>query len=208
MTTRALPIQKYVAELLGAFALSFAIGLSLVQDISMPTIAIAAVVLGTFVYLFAPLSGAHLNPAITVALFSAKRMPFRDALYYVVMQLLGGWVALMLLSLLDLGRPDVVVEDTLGVAWGEIIGTCMLALGVSAVHFNKVPEATTGLVVGSSLFIGIVLASGTSLGVLNPAVALGINAVSFMYVLAPVAGAIIGVWLFMWMQGLKMKMKK
>lgn len=208
MTTRALPIQKYVAELLGAFALSFAIGLSLVQDISMPTIAIAAVVLGTFVYLFAPLSGAHLNPAITVALFSAKRMPFRDALYYVVMQLLGGWVALMLLSLLDLGRPDVVVEDTLGVAWGEIIGTCMLALGVSAVHFNKVPEAATGLVVGSSLFIGIVLASGTSLGVLNPAVALGINAVSFMYVLAPVAGAIIGVWLFMWMQGLKMKMKK
>lgn len=203
--TRALPIQKYTAELLGAFSLSFAVGLSLVQNISMSTVAIAGIVLGTFVYIVGPVSGAHLNPAITVALFSAKRMDFRDALYYVVMQLLGGWIALMLLSLLDLGRPDVLVEDTLIVAWGEIIGTCILAMGVSAVHFGKIHEAASGLVVGSSLFIGIVLASGASLGVLNPAVALGIGAASFMYVLAPLAGAVIGVWLFMWMAGVKMK---
>ncbi len=189
-----MPYHRYLAEMLGAFALTFVVWLSVAYAMPFPTPVMAALTLGLFVYLVGGISGAHLNPAITVALLTLKKISSKDAVFYVLSQLIGAAVAMFLGTILSGAGATVAQEGGLVVAVAETIGAFFLAFGVMSVVKGKVPEDMAGVVIGSSLFIGIYTASPFGNAILNPAVALGIGSFSAMYILGPIAGAIAGAW--------------
>lgn len=187
--------QKYLAELVGTFVLALAVGLSLAVDSVVPTPVVAGLTLGLFVYTVGHVSGAHLNPAITLAVLSIKKMSVQDAIGYWVSQFLGAWLAWFVGGKLVTYEVLTVSQEPM-VAVAEGIGAAVFAFGVAAVVYGHIPRDITGIAVGGSLLLGILLASSVSNGVLNPAVALGIGSFSSMYVLGPLVGALVGMWVF------------
>src|SRR5688572_24281640 len=97
-------MKKFTSELIGTFALVFAgTGAIVINSVSNGAITHAGIAL-TFglivlamIYTFGDVSGAHLNPAVTLGFFAAGRMPAREVLPYIVAQLLGATLASLLL---------------------------------------------------------------------------------------------------------------
>ena len=86
--------HKYAAEFLGTFALTFVVWLSVAFAMPFPTPVVAALTLGLFVYTVGGISGAHLNPAVSIGVYSAGKLKTNDAVFYVVCQLAGAAVAM------------------------------------------------------------------------------------------------------------------
>ncbi len=199
-------LQKYLAEFLGAMCLTLAVSFSIASGV-LPTPIIAGLTLGLFVYTVGGISGAHLNPAITVALWSVKKINFTEATFYVVAQCLGGVAAMFLFKL---GHGNFINEanalgldleiDSWKVGIGEAVGAFMLAFGVSSVVWKKAPAGAAGAVIGTSLLLGAFMAMGLSAGILNPAVAIGNGAFSIMYLAGPIVGAVLGAGVYKYLQ--------
>src|SRR6266699_1930564 len=100
-------MKKYIAETLGTFALVFAgTGAIVINQTSGGAITHAGIAL-TFglvvlamIYTVGDISGAHLNPAVTVGFWAARRFPSRDVGPYVLSQFTGAFAASGLLRLL------------------------------------------------------------------------------------------------------------
>ncbi len=192
-------MKNYIAELFGTAVLTLAVSLSLHSSFPVPTPLIAALTLGLFVYLLGPISGAHFNPAITVGLLSLRKITLGRAVGYVFAQLAGATLALGVARWLGLASA-LTAGTTLTIGWAELLGAFIFAFGVAAVASAAVPAEFSGVVVGSSLLLGLSLAAGIgSNAVLNPAVALGIGSLSLMYAFAPAVGAVLGMQLFRWL---------
>ncbi len=193
-------VQKYVAELLATFSLAFAVSASIVNDLPIATPFIAALTLCLFVYTIGGVSGAHLNPAITIALATIKKISPMEAVIYVASQCIGAVLALQACLVMFGNEPGAVMTGGINIGVAEAIGAFFLAFGVAfAVHRGT--ENNNGIVVGGSLLLGILVAAGVSNGVLNPAVALavgGIDTVSLTYTFAPIVGAIVAMWLYVY----------
>lgn len=101
-------MKKYAAEFVGTFVLVFGgcavlagekigfLGVSLAFGLSVLAMA----------YAIGPISGCHINPAVTLGLFLSKKMPARDVGPYVAAQILGGLLAAGLLLVIRQGRPE------------------------------------------------------------------------------------------------------
>ena len=187
-------LHRSLAEALGAFTLTLVVALSLTVPHSIITPILAALTLGTFVYTIGNLSGAHLNPAVTIGLCSVRKISTMDALAYVIAQIAGAAIAMLVAKTMLNGIPQVTAANTLSIGVAEALGTFFLAFGVASVASGKVHSAASGLTVGLSLLLGIVIAGYISNGVLNPAVAIGIGSFSPMYILGPIVGGILGAW--------------
>lgn len=193
--------RAYVAELLGAFFLTLVVRLSLGATFPLATPLLAGITLGLFVYTVGSISGSHLNPAVTIGLAIIKKISPADAVMYIVSQIVGATLAGIIGTWL-LGRSmSVVAGDTMIVAVTEAIGAAVLLFGIASVVYKKTPDAASGLVVGSSLTLGVIIASVGSAGILNPAVALGIGSLSFSYLLGPIVGACIATVGYRWIKG-------
>ncbi len=196
----SMKIQKYVAELLGTFALTLAVAMSLSAGLSLGTAVVAALTVGLFVYTLGGVSGAHFNPAVSLAMASIKKLSIKDAVVYIIFQVVGALLAMLVVTKLACAyfvcgsAPEIYggFANTMPVGVAEAIGTFVLTFGVAAVTLKKVGDDASGLVVGGSLLLGIMLAGGMSNGVLNPAVAIGLGSISWMYMLGPVVGGIVG----------------
>ncbi len=186
--------RAYSAELVGTFLLAFMVHLSVGGNLPVPTPVIAGLTLGLIVYLFGAISGAHVNPAVTIALASIGKISPKDAGAYLVAQFIGGFIAFLAGDALLGTNLFVVIENTPMIAVAEAVGAAILVLGVSSVVHGKAPAPASGLTIGTSLALGVLAASAQSNGVVNPAVALGIGSVSLAYVLGPIAGGLIAAW--------------
>lgn len=195
-------MKKYLAECVGTFGLTLAVLVSLSGSGAVPTPVIAALTLCLFVYSIGHISGAHLNPAVTVGLFSLGNISFKDAVAYIVSQVLGAIAAMYIGGAMAHGAA-VLALNTPAVFFAECIGMFFFAFGIASVVRGKVPTQLSGIVVGLSLLLGISLASVLSNGVLNPAVALGIGSFSWAYLFGPIAGSMLGMWVFMFVAGEK-----
>jgi aquaporin Z len=90
--------QRYAAEFLGTFALLLAVGAAAVfslpaSDPNARAILVSAsvgLILLGMVYVFGEISGGHFNPAVTISMALSRKMPPRDVVPYIVMQVLGG----------------------------------------------------------------------------------------------------------------------
>jgi len=191
MKTRAV-----LAELFGTFTLTLAVLISLNNSsFPVPTAVVAGLTLGLFVYAIGPISGCHINPAVTLGLLSIRRVDATNALAYVAAQFIGALVALGIGRLLFATPADVVAGGAVSIGIAELLGAVIFLFAIASVVAGRVPAAASGLVIGTGLLLGISFAAHGSNGVLNPAVALGIGSFSHPYVWGPIVGAIAGSWL-------------
>lgn len=188
--------KKYVAEFVGTFLLTLAVLTSLTFSLPLATPIAAGLTLMLVVYTLGPISGAHINPAVTLSLLSVKKVSPVDAVLYIVAQFVGAVAAMGVLSALGGSLPAVGGADSVAIFVAEALGAFVLLFGISAVVHGKVDDDISGIIIGGSLLLGILLAAGASNGVLNPAVAVGIGSISATYILAPIVGGLIAVWLY------------
>ena len=118
------PSRRLLAEVVGTFILVFGGTGSAVVSAAFPSVGIGLVgvsfafgltVLGC-AYAFGPVSGCHLNPAVTLGLCVGRRFAWRDLPGYVVAQLVGAVAASALLLVIVEGRPDGYVASVGGLA--------------------------------------------------------------------------------------------
>lgn len=186
--------HQYAAEAFGTFCLTLAVYTTLLADLPISTPVAAGLTLGILVYTIGKVSGAHVNPAITIAMASLKKISMVDAAFYIVAQILGAIAAMFFGAWIFGGSPEVAISNDLTVFAAEALGAGMLAFGVATAVRNN-DYGTSGMIVGGSLFLGIILAAGASSAVLNPAVAIGLGAASAAHIIAPIVGAIMAAWL-------------
>src|SRR3989344_1260593 len=184
-------IHAYAAELLGTFLLALLVHLSLGSSFPVLTPVVAGLTLGLIVYMFGSVSGAHVNPAVTVGLAVIHKISWNDAAAYIVMQLTGGLLAMMVGNTLMGTQLDVIAGNTLSIGIAEALGAAILVLGVSSVVLGKAQKEASGLTIGTALTLGALTASSVSNGVVNPAVAVGIGSVSLAYIVGPLVGGAI-----------------
>ncbi len=186
--------QRYLAEALGTFTLTFVVWLSVAFSMPFPTPVMAALTLGLFVYTVGGLSGTHINPAVTIAMLSIERIKLLDAFFYIVAQFAGAALAMLLGGALSGQAVSIPHENLLVVGVAEAMGAFILTFGIAAVVEKKVDALASGIVIGGSLLLGIYLAVPFSNGILNPAVAFGVRSFGAMYILGPIVGAVAGAW--------------
>jgi aquaporin NIP len=213
--TRSPLARRCLAEGLGAFTLVFAGCGAVVLDAerggSLGATGIAAsfgLAVMTMIYATGHLSGAHINPAVTIAFSAARHFPLRDTLAYVPSQLAGAVAAALLLRVLwdgtpaDLGATHPTVGS--GAALGyEIALTAILMFVIMAVATDtRAVGAAAALAIGGTVAMDSLVAGGATGASMNPArsfgPALGASSWSdlWIYVLGPVAGATLGAALY------------
>jgi aquaporin-4 len=168
-----------------------------------------ALALALVVYMFGGVSGAHVNPAITIAQLIYREIRGLDALGYIVFQLVGAALAGLtqraLLPTLGaateygLTKPTPLIGGDLGLAAAiELILTFFLGLGVATVVLQRVPSGSSGFVIGFTLGMAILVGGPLTGASLNPARTFGpaIASMDFSafwpYIVGPVVGAILG----------------
>lgn len=150
-------------------------------------------------------SGGYFNPALTVGMWTARKLSSLRAVGYVIVQLLGGLAAYYVYSYLVNAKLQSLhghYEARILVA--EAVGTGIFAFGWAALAYQRqrFTAAAAASVAGLALALGIIAASPAATatmpaGLLNPAVALGAKSwVWGTYVLGPVIGALVGVNLY------------
>ncbi|MCA9348004.1 aquaporin [Candidatus Saccharibacteria bacterium] len=189
-------IAVYLAEFLGTAILATVainvsrsqIGISYFVAIGVG-LALAILVLG-----FGKISGAHVNPAVTFGLWTARKIGTLKAAGYVAAQLLGGVAAWQLANYFAGSEiPSLAPSEF---EWtplvAEIIGTFVFTFAVAAAVYQDLTDGQKAALIGGGLFAGVVVASLASNAVLNPAVAIANQSVSKAYMLGPVIGGIAG----------------
>lgn len=198
-------IKRLLAEYIGTFVLAFSVLLSLSANGPLPTPVLAALVLGLFVYTIGTISGCHLNPGVTIGLWSLKKIDSPDAVKYVAIQFLAGITAFLLAIAIGAANQTAPPATAQALLF-ELIGTAVFTFGIAAVVYKHVPESVSGLVIGGSLLLGITVAIlGKAGGILNPAVAASLGITNIGYYLTEIAGAIVGFQLYAFLLGKKKK---
>jgi len=142
----------------------------------------------------AGISGAVFNPAMTIGLWTVRKLRTMQALSYVVVQLVGGAVAWELfIYLTKLTGVHNTGTYSSRVLVAEVVGTFIFAFVWAAAVYQRFPLYAKAAAIGGALTAGSLVASLGSAGILNPAVALGLHQWGWgTYVLGPVLGAVIG----------------
>jgi len=177
-----------------------------------------ALAIAAVIYSLGRISGAHINPAVTIALWSIGKFPGREVVPYVVAQLIGA--ALGSLLFLACVGPAAATIGGLGatapfpgISYGqailaEAIGTFLLMLVIMGVAVDeRAPPGFAGLVIGLTVG-GIIITIGNITGSsLNPARTfgpylgdslMGINLWQYfpIYVIGPIVGAVAAAWMY------------
>jgi len=186
-------LKNYLTEFLGTFFLVLTIGLSTATGPEMGRFAPIAIgaVLMVMVYMGGHVSGAHYNPAVSLAAFLRGKLPGRDLVPYWVVQIAGAFVAaaVVYLTVRDPGPgPGTSVPRTFGPDLGpgvtlasgllyEFLFTFALALVVlnSATAPGTKGNSFYGLAIGFTVMVGAFAVGPVSGGAFNPAVGLGVT---------------------------------
>lgn len=186
--------KKYLAEFIGTFALTSVVIASLAGNFPVPTPVLAAITLGLFVYSIGHISGTHINPAVTLGIFSIGKIKRNDTISYLIAQFAGAAVAMGMMHLI-LGTPlaGFTTPESGKAIVGETVGAFFFTFGIASVVYKHVENHVSGLVIGGSLLLGISFAAliGSN-GILNPAVAFGVGSLNLSYLFAPIIGSVLG----------------
>jgi glycerol uptake facilitator-like aquaporin len=189
-------IAMLVAEFLGTGLLTLVILAVSKSAMGYPYfVAIAAGLASAMAILvLGGVSGAHLNPIITLGMWSVRRVKTIPAIAYLAAQFLGGIAAYYLFTYL-IGQtfPATTADFEGKTLVAEAVGALVFSLGWAAVVYHRLDGAKAAGVIALSLIVGMMIAAAGLGGLVNPAVALGAHSwVWGTFVLGPVLGAIIG----------------
>src|SRR5436190_19913310 len=172
-------LRKYITEFIGTFFLVLTIGMVVIGGKGdFAPIAIGSILM-TMVFAGAHLSGAHYNPAVTLAVLLRGRMGLSEAIGYWAVQIIGGIVAAYAVSYLlagSLPEPGAIRQDSIRALVAEVIGTFALAYVVLNVATAKgtVGNMFYGLAIGFTVLAMALTLGKFSGGAFNPAVAVGL----------------------------------
>ena len=174
------------------------------------------------IYALGGVSGAHINPAVSIALWAVKKFPTKDTVAYIVAQCIGACIGSVLFFLV--AGPDSLTIGGLGATapfpgvtvWqallAEIIGTFVLMLVIMGVAVDRrASPGFAGLVIGMAVTAVILAIGNISGGSINPARSFGPDLVAAVvngspalfttfpvYVVGPVVGAVIAALFYMY----------
>ena len=203
-------MPRYLTEFLGTFFLVLSIALSI--EVAGPNAALAiGSTLMVMVYMGGPISGAHYNPAVTLALHLRGKLPRADILPYMLAQFAGAILASLAglaitgASFVPAPGPDASILAALLV---EALFTLALVLVVLHTATTKASQGNSyyGLAIGFTITAAALAGGPISGGAYNPAVGLGpavIHAIRgggiahvWLYIAGPLIGAAVAVALF------------
>jgi aquaporin Z len=210
-------MKKYLAELLGTYALVFAgTGAIVIDQQTHGSIGHAGVavtfglVVMSMIYAFGEISGAHLNPAVSIAFTIAKKFPARELLPYIISQLAGAFLASLTLKLLFptneyLGATLPAGSDMQSFVLELILTFFLMLVIINVAKGSKEQGMFAGLAIGSvvgleAMFAGPICgASMNPARSLAPAIASGHMEHLWIYLAATITGAAaaIPVWKYL-----------
>jgi aquaporin NIP len=210
-------MKKYLSEFLGTFALVFAgTGAVVINKASGGAITHVGVaitfglIVMAMIYALGDISGAHLNPAVTIAFTIAKRFELKQVLPYILSQLAGAFLASAALKYLFPADETLGATLPSGEAMQSFIMECILAffLMLVIIHVatgSKEQGMFAGLAIGSTVLLEAMFAGPVSGASMNPARSLSPAILSghtehvWIYMTAPVLGmaSAIPVWKFL-----------
>lgn len=176
--------QRAAAELLGTYLLVLvAAGVVVVDtlfDGSVSPVGVAAgagIIVMLMVYVLGPVSGAHINPAVTLGMALSARTAWRDVPAYWAAQVLGaaaagGTLRLMFGLVGNLGGHEPSGSAAQSLA-SEVLATFMLMLVIASVVSNPKLTPLSGVAIGSAVAMGILFFGPVSGGSMNPARSFG-----------------------------------
>ncbi|OMO74299.1 Major intrinsic protein [Corchorus olitorius] len=203
-------VREILAELLGTFILMFCIcGILASTQISgggaalLEYAATAGLTIVILIFSIGPISGAHVNPAVTIAVAAFGHCPWSKVLLYILVQILGSVLATFAGELIYGIKSDLMVtrpgQSCEAAFWVELIASFILVFVVAALsHQSQSVGPVSGLVIGMAIGLAVLITGPISGGSLNPARSLGPAIVSrnferiWIYLTAPVIGAVSG----------------
>jgi aquaporin Z len=206
--------RSLLAEFFGTFALVFcgtgAIVINAVQGGAITHVGIAltfGLIVLALIYALGDISGCHLNPAVTTGFWLAGRFPLPQVGPYIVSQCAGALTASLLLRLLFPTATTLGATLPAGPGWQsfvlELILTFLLMVVILCVSTGaKEKGIMAGVAVGAVIALEAMFAGPVCGASMNPARSLAPAVVSgqvaelWIYLLAPVVGAALGVALF------------
>ena len=219
-------VSKYLSEFFGTFLLVLiGCGSAVIAGAYIGFLGIAfafGFTILILVYLIGPISGCHINPAVTIAMFVSDKIKTLDAVWYIIMQSFGAIFGGAILLLIASGQPEYSIatnglgQNGYGIASpggydgfacfiAEVILTFIFVLIIFGATSKLMHKNFSAIAIGLALtivhIVGIPI-TGTSVNParsLGPAVLVGGTAISqlWLFLFAPVIGAVLAaiVWM-------------
>jgi len=172
-------MNKYITEFIGTFFLVLTIGCTVIPGAPgvIPPLAIGAALM-VMIFAGGHVSGAHYNPAVTLAVFIRGRCPAKDVVPYWIAQILGA-VAAAFIAMFLYGKSGTPMEiaNVPQALVAEFLFTFALAYVVlnCATAKGTLDNSFYGLAIGFTVMAGAFSVGAISGGAFNPAVAVGIG---------------------------------
>ncbi|KAI7744477.1 hypothetical protein M8C21_004994, partial [Ambrosia artemisiifolia] len=199
-----------IAELLGTYILIFTgCGAAMAdRDRSLTIIGIAMVwglCLMALIYTLGHISGAHFNPAVSIAFAAVGKLPLIHVPMYVVSQLLGSTLACLTLKVLFDHQPDMLptltrfsnpVTDFEAFLWEFIITFILMFTINGAATDDRSSKELAGVAIGVTLMFNVIIAGPITGASMNPARSIGPAIVAneyeniWIFILSPILGAL------------------
>lgn len=213
-------VRRAAAESIGVFALVFAGCGAIVTDAvhagSLGNVGIAFVfglIIMAMIYATGHLSGAHLNPAVTVAFALTRHFPRAEAGVYIVAQALGALLAAALLAAAWPSQPAALGTTLPSVGIGsafvyEVVLTAFLMFVIMAVATDtRAVGAAAAIAIGGTVGLDALFGGPITGASMNPARSLGPALISgelhdlWLYLVAPPLGAALGAFAYQVIRG-------
>lgn len=210
-------MRRYAAELLGTYALVFAgTGAIIVneQTGALGHFGVAAtfgLIVLAMIYAFGDVSGAHLNPAVTLGFVVAKRFAAKQAVPYITAQLAGAVLASLTLRFLfpdsvALGATFPVGSDMQSFVLEVILTFFLMLVVLQVAHGSKEVGLMAGIAIGAVVGLEALFAGPICGASMNPARSIAPALVSgemralWIYIAAPVMGALLATVTWAWLR--------
>lgn len=203
--------KRFISEIIGTFALVFCgTGAMVINDFTGGTvthvgvaITFGLIVMG-MIYAFGDISGAHMNPAVTIGFAYAKKFPWKEVPAYVLAQLIGAFLASGILLYLF---PE---SQTLGATLPGLSALKVFILEIILSFFlmvviinvstgSKEIGVVAGIAIGSVVLLEAMFAGPITGASMNPARSIAPAVISgniadlWIYILAPIIGCVLAV---------------
>jgi aquaporin NIP len=200
-------MQKYVSEIIGTFTMLFcgtgAIIINQETNGSITHLGIAitfGLVVMAMIHSLGSISGAHFNPAVTIAFAVAKKFEVKEVLPYIISQLIGALLASATLRLLFpknifLGATMPINNDFQAFVLEFIITFILMFVIVNVAHGSKEQGLFAGISIGATVLLLALFAGPICGASMNPVRSLAPALVSnhlehlWLYLIAPILGA-------------------
>jgi len=169
-------MNKYLTEFIGAFFLVLTIGCTVLsrEPGVIPPLAIGAALM-VMVFAGGHISGAHYNPAVTLAVFMRGKLPMADVVPYMASQIIGAVVGALAVGFLAGSGTPMEIVNVPAALLAEFLFTFALCWVVLNVATSRGTNGNSfyGLAIGFTVMAGAFAVGRISGGAFNPAVAIG-----------------------------------